>query len=102
MSKQINKNSLIILAIIEIGYFLRGHLPSMCYYTPFLSNYTKYPVLHIFSFFRLSFSFLVICMGILGIKNIKTILKIFGLVQPLKIVTDMLFSFIHVFSEGFY
>ena len=93
MSKN-NKNSLIILTIIEIGYFLRGHLPSMCYYTPFLSNYIKSPATYFFFFLDYLFLFLAICVGIFKIKNIKTLLKIFGLVQPLKLVTDIIFRFI--------
>lgn len=102
MSKQINKKPLIILIIIQIGYLLRGHLPAMCYYTPFLSNYTKYPAKYFFFFLDYLFLFLLFCVGIFEIKNIKMLLKIFGLVQPLKLVTDVIFSFISDSVEGLY
>lgn len=102
MLKQINKKTLIILIIIQIGYLLRGHLPSMCYYTPFLSNYAKYPATYFFFLLDYVFLFLVVCVGIFEIKNIKKLLKIFGLVQPLKLVTDIIFSFIPNSAEGLY
>ena len=102
MLKQINKNSLIILVIIEMGYLLRGHLPSMCYYTPFLSNYIKYPATYFFFFLDYLFLFLAICVEIFGISNIKTLLKVFGLVQPLKLITDITVNFIPDFAEGSY
>lgn len=100
MSKQINKKSLIILIIIQIGYFIRGHLPSMCYYTPFLSNYAKYPATYFFYLLDYVFLFLAVSVGIFGIKNKKTLLKIFGLIQPMKLVTDIVFKFIPVSIES--
>lgn len=48
------------------------------------------------------FLFLAICVGIFEIKNIKTLLKIFGFIQPLKLVTDVIFRFIPDSAEGLY
>lgn len=72
----------------------------MCYYTPFLSNYAKYPATYFFFLLDYLFLFLAVCVGIFEIKNIKTLLKIFGLVQPLKLVTDIVFKFIPASVES--
>lgn len=94
MQKQIKKDAIIILMIIEIGYFLRGHLPSMCYYTLHISNYIKYPSTYLFLFLDYLFLFFAVCLGIFDINNIKDFLKTFVLVQPLKFITDIFFSLI--------
>lgn len=102
MSNRINKNAIIILIIIEIGYFLRGSLPAMCYFTPVLSKYKDYSSTYFFNLLDFIFLFLALSVGIFRITEPKTLLKTFGLAQPLKLVTDIANSLISNSSVGAY
>ncbi len=88
--REFNKKAFWILLIIEIGYFIRGWLPSMNYYTLSLSNYTNDPLYYLQSIIEYMVFYFSITIGIYGIKDKKGLLKLFLLIQIPKLIVDII------------